>query len=119
MNATETELLLEAQERAIAVLTDARTRAESIREAAADNAVALLLQQQDAAAQLLAHPTEDPLKAITRAEELLQIQQVEAASLHEDVEREAVEILLAAQREAAAILLRARMAIEEARGSSS
>lgn len=113
----EKAVLLAAQEKAIHLLTEARERAESYRQSEADDALALLLRHQSEAEDLLAHPQEDPLPALTRAEALLRGQEIDAAELRNEVEQRAVEILLQAQREAAAILLEARLTVEAGRSA--
>lgn len=131
MTDDEQTILLTAQDAAIAILGQARSRASQITSDAEAGALAIALEQQAAATKLLEEQREkiagsDKTKA-DRAAVLAEYRKVaellasseneEAMKLRQAHAKEAVDVLMAGQREAAAVLLEAWMSVTEGRPS--
>jgi hypothetical protein len=125
----ERELLLAARQKAIEVLSTSGAEAKRIQNGADAEAVALLLEQQMQAENLLGRQADSVVERSLSDEEargllesnraaaelLAATAQDSAATLHEAAASAAVDVLMAGQREASAILLDAWMRVTEGR----
>ena len=129
MSGEEREILLAARKKAIDLLSATGAEAKRVASEAEAEAVALMLEQQQLAEELLHHEREgssEPARPAGEADTLLDAhrtaadllaatQQEMAAKLSETTTNAAVDVLMRGQREAAAILLEAWMQVTEGR----